>query len=79
MEGNNMLDYLEDPYDIIERPLWWHKRGLSQTASGYGRKLTSSKCVKLPDGRVRRIYVTQFSNAGSAWINLDGKTVYLRA
>jgi hypothetical protein len=79
MEGNNMLDYLEDPYDVIERPLWWHKRGLSQTASGYGRKLTSSKCVKLPDGRVRRIYVTQFSNAGSAWIVLNGKTVYLRA
>lgn len=67
-------------YDIdpgavwFDRPLWWHKQGLQQTATGYGRKLTSSRCVRLSDGRVRRVYVTCFSNSGTAWINLSGQT-----
>ena len=63
---------LEEPYEIIDQPLRWHLQGLSQTASGYGKALTSRHCVRLPDGRVRRIYVTQYSNAGTAWIRLDG-------
>lgn len=64
----------EGTYQIIDRPLPMHRAGLQQTASGYGRKLTSSRCVKLADGRIRRIYITQYSNAGTAWINLDGRT-----
>lgn len=64
--------YLAQPYEFIDRPLWYHERGLSQTESGYGKALTSSRCVKLPDGRVRRVYVTCFSNCGTAWIKLDG-------
>ena len=63
---------LEGEYSFIDKPLWWHTRGLSQTASGYGGKLTSARCVVLPDGRVRRVYVTCFSNSGTAWIVLDG-------
>lgn len=63
---------LEDPYTFEDRPLWFHKLGLSETASGYGQKLRSSRCVRLPDGRLRRVYVTQYSNAGTAWIVLDG-------
>lgn len=72
------IEYLPEPYEVIDRPLWWHTAGRQQTASGYGRKLTSARCVRLPDGRVRRIYITCFSNAGSAWITLAGKTLYLR-
>ena len=72
------LEYLSEPYEVLDRPLWWHKQGLSQTASGYGRKLTSSRCVRLPDGRVRRIYVTCFSNCGTAWITLNGRMVIVR-
>ena len=64
---------LEQAYELIERPLWWHKRGLQQTSSGYGGKLTSSRCAKLEDGRIRRVYVSCWSNAGTAWIMLDGK------
>lgn len=64
--------HLEEPYEYVDRPLWFHTAGLQQTASGYGRKLTSPRMVKLPDGRLRRVYVTQFSNAGTAWIVLDG-------
>lgn len=73
-----MIKYLELPYEFIDKPLWWHKKGLSQTASGYGTKLTSSRCIKLSDGRIRRVYVTQCSNAGSAWVILDCEKVYLR-
>lgn len=71
--------YLDRPYEVIDRPLWWHKQGRQQTKSGYGAKLTSSRCVQLPDGRVRRIYVTCYSNAGSAWIMLDGERRWLGA
>lgn len=72
-----MVEYIEQPYTRVEKPLWWHKQGLSQTASGYGGKLTSSSCVKLADGRVRRVYVTCYGNAGSAWIMLDGRKLHL--
>lgn len=37
------MEYLTEPYDIIDRPLWWHKQGLTQTASGYWRKLVLDK------------------------------------
>jgi hypothetical protein len=73
-----MIEYLETEYELVEKPLWWHKQGLSQTASGYGSKLTSSRCVKLPDGTLRRVYITCYSNAGSAWITIKGKKLYLR-
>ena len=72
------IKYLSEPYEIVDRPLAFHTAGLQQTASGYGMKLTSSRCVRLPDGRVRRIYITQYSNAGSAWITLDGRKLFLR-
>lgn len=74
----NDLLYLREPYEIIDRPLNWQRQGLQETQSGYGARLTSARCVKLPNGIIRRIYVTQYSNAGSAWIRLGGKTVYLR-
>jgi hypothetical protein len=71
------IKYLEQPYELIERPLDWQKQGLQQTSSGYGAKLTSTRCVKLADGRVRRVYITCYSNAGSAWITLDRERFYL--
>lgn len=73
------MKYLQEPYEIVDRPLKWHLQGLQQTASGYGRKLISPRCVKLPDGRERRIYITCFSNSGSAWITLNGETLWLRS
>ena len=78
MDTVTTIKYLEEPYKVIDKPLWWHSKGLSQTASGYGSKLTSSRCVVLPDGRVRRIYVTCYSNVGSAWITLSGRKLFLR-
>lgn len=72
IDDNGQVRYLPEPYTILDRPLWWHLYGLTQTASGYGRKLTSSRCVRLSNGRLRRIYVTAFSNSGTAWIVLNG-------
>lgn len=72
------IKYLEGPYELVDRPLWWHLKGLSQTRSGYGSKITSSRCVKLPDGRQRRIYVTIWSNAGTAWIILNNEKLIVR-
>ena len=72
------VEYLDEPYEVIKRPLPWHLQGLQQTASGYGKKLTSDRCVKLLGGQVRRVYITQFGNAGSAWIIYFGRRLYLR-
>jgi hypothetical protein len=72
------IKYLEiEIAEVLDRPLWWHLQGLQQTASGYGSKLTSSRCVRLADGRVRRVYITCWSNSGSAWILLDGERQYI--
>ena len=65
-------------YTIVDRPLWWHTHGLRQTASGYGRKLTSPYCVQI-DGeeRLRRVYTTIYSNAGSSWFMVKGEKIFL--
>lgn len=57
-------------------PLWWHKQGLSPTASGYGRKLATELMVKLPGSpRWRRVYCCIFSNIGTCYVlGPDGKS-----
>lgn len=72
ISGDITLHYLSEPYEVVSKPLWWHEKGLSQTRTGYGRKLTTSRCVVLPDGRKYRIYVTCFGNSGTAWIQANG-------
>jgi len=50
-------------------PLWWQKRGLSYTRSGYGRRIPTSRMVRLPgEDRWRRVYVCIFSNSGTAYV-----------
>ena len=73
-----MIDYLEQPYELIERPLAWQLAGLTWTATGYGAKIASRRCVKFPNGRLHRVYITCYSNAGSAWISKGGKRLFLR-
>lgn len=69
------ITYLETltGYTVVDKPLWWHRQGLSQTASGYGRKLASPICVKTDDGKVRRVYVTCYSNSGTAWVRYNNR------
>tara|TARA_A100001201_G_C3968473_1_gene164854 strand:- start:250 stop:495 length:246 start_codon:yes stop_codon:yes gene_type:complete len=61
---------------LIYSPLWWHERGLQQTASGYGRKLTTPYKVE-HNGRLYRVYCVCFSNAGSLYILPGGEPLYL--
>ena len=49
--------------------LEWQKRGLSYTQSGYGRRIPTSRMVRLPgENRWRRVYVCIFSNSGTAYV-----------
>ncbi len=57
--------------DHRDTPMWWHERGLSYTASGYGRAIPSRYMVRW-EGRWRRVYVCQISNAGTAYIGKPG-------
>ncbi len=58
-------------YRWRHRPLWFHTAGLQETASGYGKRLRSTREVFV-GGRWRRVYITIFSNSGTAWIVLKG-------
>ena len=55
------------PVEIRVSSLWWHDRGLSFTASGYGGRIPSPYMVRWK-GRWRRVYVAQYSNVGTAYI-----------
>jgi len=67
------LNYFEDN-EIKEDPLWWQKKGLQQTSSGYGRKLTTSKKV-LYNKKWYRVYCCIFSNSGTCYIVSKGKSI----
>lgn len=54
----------------------WMQRGLQETASGYGMKLNSGYKIDYC-GRLYRVYVTQISNAGSAWFTVKGVRIYV--
>lgn len=47
--------------------LEWQKRGLSETPTGYGNRLRTTRMV-LYRGRWRRVYCTIWSNSGTCWI-----------
>ena len=73
-----MPDYIQvKDKDVVTKMLPWQRRGLQQTASGYGGKLTSTKMLK-HNGRLYRIYIAQYGNAGSAYIIKKGKRLFLR-
>jgi len=74
--GGAALDMPNGPYqtiktDVREDLLDWQKRGLQQTASGYGRKLVTPYKV-LHNGKWRRVYCCQISNAGTYYIGKPG-------
>lgn len=68
------LKYLIYPAVPLSEPLDWQKRGRSFTASGYGKKIPTTRVLYL-FGRRYRIYVDQFSNAGTAYIIYQGEKV----
>lgn len=75
--GGSRDSFLTVRCEAKESPLWWQEKGLSFTASGYGRRIPSHYMVRF-NGRWRRVYVCQISNAGSFYIGrslADGFTV----
>ncbi len=62
--------------ELIDAPMWFHKRGLQQTASGYGRRLNTGKKIKFND-KAYRLYATCYSNAASVWFVANGKRIYV--
>ena len=53
------------PVKIEELP--WQKAGLTWTATGYGQKIPTRYMVQF-NGRWRRVYAFQISNAGTLFI-----------
>lgn len=53
-------------YPTTEKPLWWQKRGLMYTATGYGKKIPTS-FMALDNGRLKRVYCYIFSNSGTLY------------
>lgn len=74
------LNYLEwGTFELSERVLPWQAQGLQQTASGYGRKLTSRRILRIVGETVwRRVYYTCYSNAASSYVLIKGQAFYLR-
>lgn len=64
--------------DLISAPLWYHQRGLSQTSSGYGAKLTTSRKI-LFNGKQYRIYCSCYGNSGSAWFKAKGRQIFVNS
>lgn len=62
--------------DLISCPLWWHEKGLMQTATGYGKKLTTPYKV-LHQGKMRRVYCHIFSNCASLYVLIKGVRHYI--
>lgn len=72
-----IIKYKEGQSILLYHPLWWHEQGLQQTATGYGRKLTTPYKVE-HNGRLYRVYGRCYSNVFSLYILPGGKPLYLR-
>ncbi len=64
------------PTDLIHSPLAWQRRGLQETASGYGSKLTSEYKLSF-NNRLYRVYHTCYGNTSSAYIIASKRRIYL--
>lgn len=80
LDRRSGVQFVPDDFilSVADRPLWWQKRGISYTASGYGDKIPSRRVVQCADRRWRRVYISQFSNAGSAYLLVNCRRLYLR-
>ena len=63
-----------DRSELLYDPPKWMKLGLQETASGYGKRLNSGLKISF-NGKLYRIYITIFSNAGTAWFVTKGRRI----
>lgn len=62
-----------------DSPMPHHRAGLSYTRSGYGKKIPTTKMVKLPGSpRWRRVYCCIFSNAGTCYVPKGNDWIVIR-
>ena len=74
----NTVTCQNTPYTVTIEQLWWQKQGLQQTATGYGRKLTTEYMLHLPDSKQSyRVYAICFSNVASFYILRKGERLFL--
>lgn len=52
------------------------RRGLQETASGYGAKLNSGYMINFC-GKLYRVYTTCHSNSGSCWFMVRGRKIFV--
>jgi hypothetical protein len=50
-----------------ESPLWWQDKGLTYTATGYGKRIPTRYMVRY-NGKWRRVYCAIYSNIGTCYI-----------
>lgn len=60
--------------EVKENLLWWQKRGLMYTRTGYGKKIPTSYMVK-HENRWKRVYCAIFSNSGVCYIMSQKKPI----
>ena len=65
-----------DREELVEDLLPWQKRNLQETATGYGARRTSSYKISF-EGKLRRLYVTCYSNSGSTWFMHKGRKIFV--
>ena len=53
--------------DLVYKPLWFHKKNLMQTSTGYGNNLKTEYMIK-HGTRLCRVYYQCFSNSGTFYI-----------
>jgi hypothetical protein len=56
-----------------EKLLWWQAKGLSYTATGYGKAIPTRWMVKV-NGRTHRVYCSIWGNIGTCYIKRKGYT-----
>ena len=74
-DGHNLSDL-----ESKDKLLWWQEKGLQFTATSYGRKIPTSKMVRLPGSkRWRRVYCCIYSNIGTCYVTMpNGDWIIIR-
>jgi hypothetical protein len=71
------MNYIDETLELKDAPMSHHLAGRMYTATGYGAKIPSANKA-LYNGRLYRVYVSIFGNAGTAYILIKNVKHILR-
>lgn len=75
--GTMTVKYLPNDAKVERGPLlWWQKRGLMYTATGYGGKIPTEYRVRW-NSRHYRVYAACHSNCASLYVISHGRRYYI--